>query len=66
MADNDDSKQDTIRCPECRSTNIYLESTREHRAPRQGDEEPRVVAKTLNIRCRRCKADWSVLKRVTN
>ena len=60
-----DPKDDTKRCPECRSTNIYLESTREHDAPRQGNAEPRVVAKTLYIRCRRCKASWSILRRVT-
>ena len=61
---SDKQPDDSKRCPECRSTNIYLESTREHRAPRTGNEEPRVVAKTLNIRCRRCKADWSILRRV--
>jgi hypothetical protein len=60
-----DPKEDTRRCPECRSTNIYLESTREHHAPRQGEAEPPVVAKTLNIRCRRCKASWSILRHVT-
>jgi len=56
MADDPD---DAKRCPECKSTNIRLESTREHRTP-DGD---RVVANTLWIRCRRCRASWSILRR---
>ncbi len=63
MSDSRDSK----RCPECRSTNIYLEGTREHRAkqvPPAAAEAP-VVAKTLSIRCRRCNASWAILRKVT-
>ena len=63
MSDADDSK----RCPECRSTSIYLEGTREHRPPRRGGDgsEPRVVARTLHVRCRRCKHSWTICRRVT-
>lgn len=58
----DDSK----RCPECRSTNLRLVSTRDHRAPNRGDGmEPPVVARTLVVQCGRCKAQWSLLRRVS-
>ncbi len=58
---------DTKRCPECRSTNIALEGTREIRAKREkrSAAEPPVVARQLSVRCRRCKADWTILRRVT-
>jgi hypothetical protein len=59
-----DDANDAKRCPECRSTDIYLENTREIRAKRKGaNETSPVVAKTLWIRCRRCKASWSILRR---
>ena len=62
MSDDRDSK----RCPECKSSNIYLESTREIRAKETpaGAAGPPVVAKNLHIRCRRCGADWSILRKV--
>lgn len=58
---------DTKRCPECGSGNIALESTREIRAKRETGStvEPPVVARQLAVRCRRCKADWTILRRVT-
>jgi hypothetical protein len=64
MSDNPD---DAKRWPECKSTNISLESTRDVRAKRKKGETaaPPVVAKTLWIRCRRCQASWSILRRVT-
>lgn len=65
MSDSD--ARDSKRCPECNSTNIYLEGTREHRAkqvPRDTAAAP-VVAKTLNIRCRRCGNSWSILRKVS-
>ena len=61
-----DDPNDAKRCPECKSTSIRLESTREIRAKQPGpDGTAPVVAKTLWIRCRRCKASWSILRRVT-
>lgn len=63
---SDSADRDSKRCPECKSSNIYLESTREIRAKEtpEGASEPPVVAKTLNIRCRRCGASWSILRKV--
>ena len=61
-----DDPNDAKRCPECKSSNIRLESTREIRAKQPNpDGTAPVVAKTLWIRCRRCGASWSILRRVT-
>jgi hypothetical protein len=57
----DDSK----RCPECKSANLELVGTRDRRAPGSGSDGP-VVAKTINVRCRRCGASWDILRRVSN
>jgi hypothetical protein len=63
MSDTNDDK----RCPECKSRNIDLESTTEIRAkPTDGGAAPpAIVAKTLWVRCRRCRASWSILRRGT-
>ncbi|VTR93773.1 unnamed protein product [Gemmata massiliana] len=59
----DDSK----RCPECKSTNLQFVGSRDHRGPRRADgSEAPVVARTIQVRCRRCKASWGVLRRVVN
>ena len=57
----DDSK----RCPECKSTNLEYLGTRERRAPGSGPDGA-VVAKTINVRCRRCGASWDILRRAQN
>ena len=64
MAGNDDS-----RCPECFGTNLKVESIRDVRRPARKGEPPSdagrpVVARQVEVRCRRCKWSGSILRRV--
>jgi len=61
MADDDS------RCPECSGTNLKVESIREVRRPRRkgepADAERPVVARQIEVTCRRCKWSGSILRR---
>jgi len=60
---------DDSRCPEYFSTNLKVESIRDVRRPRRkgdpADAQRPVVARQIEVRCRRCKWSGSILRRVT-
>jgi len=61
--------EDDGRCAECRSTNLEVVSIRDvQRPPRKGDPpdaERAVVARKVEVRCRRCGWSDFILRRVT-
>ena len=59
-----EAPDDGKRCPECKSTNLKYLGTREIRNPKAGPGAP-ILARTINVQCRRCKAEWSITRRAT-
>jgi hypothetical protein len=56
------------RCAECRSTNLAVESVRDVRRPARKGDPPdarrQVVARKIEVRCRRCGWSDCILRRV--
>jgi hypothetical protein len=57
------------RCPECHSTNLEVTNVRDVQRPAKKDEPPDaerpVVARKIEVRCRRCKWSDFLLRRVS-
>ena len=55
------------RCPECHGTNLEVVSVREVRRPSRPDDAPDielpVVARKIEVRCRRCGWSDFILRR---
>jgi hypothetical protein len=58
---------DDSECPECHSSDLTLQSTRDRKMPQKGEgaaeENARVMARTLWIRCNECGCTWCITKK---
>lgn len=58
---------DDSRCPECFSTNLKVVNIRDVQKPHRKGEpaaEPRIVARKIEVQCRRCKWSGFIVRRV--